>query len=785
MIVFLLKSALKSSLANRKFTLINVLGFAFAISVCLAISIFLLKEFSFDSYHQNADRIVRVIDASKNSSDVDYRVKNMLLENFPEFENACLVQRETNPVNINIGTKALQLNEIMSVDNNFFSLFSIQFVSGNPFNPFENINSAVITESKAKLLFGSDNPIGKEILFERSNLLTISAVVKDFPDNSSIDASLIVNAENDDFKFSFSCENYQDKSTHRWEFRIYALVGEGVDRDSLSRKINDEIASLKPYLSKVSFLPIKNMYLYDKTTGSQTKRGNPQLLKLLILIAVIILILAIVNYINLSLAQQNKRNIITGIRKSFGASSSYLFKHFIIESILVSILAFFCSIVLLGIFTPFYASVFGTPIDVSNLFSSYVLLGVFVSIFFIGFMSGVGPALILSKLNPNDAIKKNINSDRMQSYFRHILIIFQFTVSIVLIVCVLVVQKQISFVKGKDPGFSEEHLLCVSMPYLPKADKAKAHALQSELRNYPFFKNISLSHGVPGEVYFNMGSAIENSDRNIDVPTFIVDTSFMSTFQLEIVKGRNLEAGDYGTVCMINEAFYNHFEFDNLENKRFNNFRKGGLEIIAVVNDFQYGSSHNKIEPMCILFADNGNHHHLSIRIAANSLLVAMKTINDKWQEILPDYPLKYRFYDDWFDSMYKKEDRFVRTIGLFALLAIAISCFGILGLAIFSSEQRTKEIGIRKVNGAHTFQIIRMLNKDFAKWVTIAFIIACPLAWYAMSKWLDNFAYKTELSWWIFALAGLIAMGIALLTVSFQSWRAATRNPVESLRYE
>lgn len=785
MIYSILKSALKSILANRKFTLINVFGFAFAISVCLAISIFLLKEYSFDSYHQNADRIVRVIDASKNSSDVDYRVKDILLANFPEFENACLMQREINPVNVNIGNKALQLNDIMSVDNSFFTLFSIQFVTGNPSKPFENINSAVITESKAKQLFGSDNPIGKEILFERSNLLIISAVIKDFPDNSSIKAGLIVNAENDDFKFSFSCENYQDKSTHRWEFRIYALLIGGVDQVRLSQKINNEIGSLKPYLSKIDFLPILDMYLHDTTTGSKSERGNPQLLKLLVIIAFIILILAIVNYINLALAQQNKKNKITGIRKSFGASNFYLFCHFIIESNIVSGLAFFSAIALVSVCKPFYASVFGTSIDLNSLFSPYVLLGVFFSILIVGFISGVGPAIILSRLNPNDAIRKTNNSNRIQSYFRNILIIFQFTVSIVLIVCLLFVQKQVTFVKGKNPGFAEEQLLCVSIPYLPKEDKPKAHLFLSELRNYSFFKNLSLTNGVPGEVYFNMGSGIENSDKNIDVPTFVVDTAFMSTFQLQIVKGRSLKEGDHGKVCMVNEAFYKHFEFDNLQNKRFNNYRKGGLEIIAVVKDFQYGSSHNSIEPMCILFAKNSNYHHLSIRISANTLPTAMKTISDKWQEILPNYPLKYRFYDDWFDTMYKKEERFVRTIGLFALLAIAISCFGILGLAIFSSEQRIKEIGVRKVNGARSVEIIAMLNTNFAKWVAIAFIIACPIAYFTMTKWLENFAYKTELSWWIFALAGLLAMGIALLTVSLQSWRAATRNPVESLRYE
>ncbi|WP_461630537.1 ABC transporter permease [Labilibaculum euxinus] len=783
MIAYDIKSALKSLFSDRKFTLINIIGFAFAISVCLAISLFLLQEYSYDSYPQNADRIVRIIDSNKNSSNIDYRVKDILLENYPEFENACLVQRETNPTNINIGSKAFSISDIMSVDDQFFKLFSTSFLYGNPSKPFENINSAILTESKAKQLFGSENPIGKEVLFERTNLLTITGVIKDFPSNSSISAGLLLNAENDDFKFSFSCEKYSDKSTHRWEFRIYTLIGEDIDHHALSEKINSKLGSLQPYIDKIGFLPIKNMYLNDSTIGSHSKRGNPELLKLLAAIAFIILILAVVNYINLTLAQQNKRNKTTGIKKSFGASTSDLFVHFIIESVIVSAIAFTLSIVLVYALSPLYTSVFGSPIYIDKLLDTSVLLCLLVCILIVGCISGIAPALVLSRSNPNNIIKKTTRQGKTQSYFRNALIIFQFTVSIVLIISLLVVQKQISFVKNKNPGFSEEHLICLSIPYLPKEEKSKTQSLVNELRNYPFFQNISLTNGVPGKINFQMGSGIKNKD--LAIPCLIVDTAFISTFQLQIVKGRNLESGDYGKVCMVNESFYNYFEFTNLENKKYDNYRDDGLDIIAVVNDFQYGSSHNKIAPLCIIFAENNNYYNLSIRIAANSLPSAMKTIKEKWGEIMPAYPLKYQFFDDWFDQMYEKEERFAKTIGLFALLAIAISCFGILGLAIFSSEQRTKEIGVRKVNGAKTYEIISMLNRGFSKWIAIAFVIACPIAWYAMHKWLENFAYKTELSWWIFALAGLIAMGIALLTVSFQSWRAATRNPVESLRYE
>ena len=280
-----------------------------------------------------------------------------------------------------------------------------------------------------------------------------------------------------------------------------------------------------------------------------------------------------------------------------------------------------------------------------------------------------------------------------------------------------------------------------------------------------------------------MGSNIKGSNKNMSVPCLLVDTSFLETFGLKVIRGRNLGPGDIDKVCMINEAAYKHFEFDNLENKRFNNF--GGFDIVGVVNDFQYSSLHKTIGPVCIMFTSKSKPTSITIRFAGNSVSHGMDFIINEWQKILPGYPLKYQFYDDWFNSLYKSEEYFGRAISLFALIAIVISCIGILGLAIFSSERRTKEIGIRKINGARISEILIMLNREFILLIVISYIIAVPIALYSMNRWLQSFAYKTELSWWIFVLAGLLALIIALLTVSWQSWRAATRNPVEALRYE
>lgn len=359
---------------------------------------------------------------------------------------------------------------------------------------------------------------------------------------------------------------------------------------------------------------------------------------------------------------------------------------------------------------------------------------------------------------------------------------FQFVVSIALIICIAVVQKQINFVKHRDAGFNKEQLLRLDLPFIQPSDRTKAFTVLDKLRQYPGILNLSVTGGVPGNIHTSMGSAIEGKSKSLQI--IYVDSTFLQTFNIQQIKGRELLPSDIGNVCMLNEAAYKYFGWNDLDNKRYNNGKVGGFEVIGVVKDFHYASMHQPIEPMCIIF-NFQSPTNINLRIAKGAVGPSMDYIQKVWKEILPDYPLKYQFYDEWFDGMYRKEEQFAKTIGFFALLAIGISCMGILGLATFSAEQRTKEIGVRKVSGAQTAELMIMLNKDFMRWVAIAFVIACPIAWYAVNQWLMNFAYRTEISWWVFALSGLTALVIALFTVSWQTWRAATRNPVEALRYE
>jgi putative ABC transport system permease protein len=783
MILYFLKIALRNIRTNGKFSIINIAGFAFAISICLAISLFLLKERSYDRYHKNVNQIVRLTNPRNNSSLIDYRVKDILLKNYSEIENGCLVLRVDRPVVVKSGDKGYYLDDILSVDNNFFEIFTVPFISGQPSTAFININSAVITEKTAKVLFGTVASVGKDLLIFGTIPVTITGVIKDFPENSSLSAGILVNADNEKFRFTQWIKDSRDLSTYQWPFQIYLQLKKKVNNELFAAKINGNAALLKPYNEQIGFLKLKDIYLNDPTSGSGTKQGNRGLLKLLGGIALIILILAVINYVNLTIAQQNKRNKDTGLKKAIGADRTTILIQYLSESVIVIFLAFIAGILLLWFLMPFYKTIFNTTTEIKILFRFPCLIILPVTILIIGIISGSGPAVVLSGVSPVRIMSGYSILKRKKNYIRNLLTIFQFMISIVLIFCVIIVQRQIKYVKNINPGFNKEQLLRLDLPNILPNDVQKAKVLISEFRRSPFIKDLSLTAGVPGRIYMRMGSNMENSDKNISVPCIMADTTFLETFGLKVIRGRNLMPGDYEKVCMINEAAYKHFEFENLENKRFNNF--GGFDIIGVVNDFNFSSLHEAIGPLCIMFTSKSSPTSLNIRFISNGVGNGMNYIVNEWQNILPGYPLKYQFYDEWFDSMYTSEEYFARTISLFATLAVVISCIGILGLAIFSAERRTKEIGIHKINGAKISEILVMLNSDFIILLIIAYLIAIPIAWYSMHKWLQNFAYRTELSWWVFGLAGIMALVIALITVSWQSWRAAKRNPVDALRYE
>jgi putative ABC transport system permease protein len=775
-----LKISLRNLIKHKTFSLINILGFAFGISVCLLIVLFLIKEYSYDSYNTNSDRIYRLVDVANNSSAIDYRIAPSIVNNFPEVENACVSYVLPLKFGASYRNNGFGVDGIMSVSNSYFEMFTTHLLRGSSAKPLSNLNSAILTESFARKMFGEEDPIGKEIVLMRNFFLIVSGVIEDFPENSSIHANMIVNMENDNFKFRKDIGDSRDKSTYRYPFNIYLLLREKSDPIQLVKKINSHPETTQPYIEKAGLMALTDTYLRDNTTGSTTKKGNPSLLRLFTGIALVVLLLAIINYINLSIAQQNKRSKETGIRKTIGARRSSIVFLFLTESVFVTCIAFALGLVMTEAALPFFSNIVDSQMTIQPLMQFPASLILFVSVLIVGIISGIVPAILFSSFNPIRVLSGRMIASGKNKYFRNILTVFQFTVSIALIFCIIVIQRQISYAKHDDLGFEKEQLLRIDLPF---ADAGGGSVLMNKLRECPFVKNVTASNGVPGNVRLHMGSGIENKDQHL--LCISADSNFLNTFKIEIIEGRQLLPGDYGQVCMFNETAYKYFGWNNLDNKKYNNGRKGGFEVIGVVKDFHTASLHQSIEPTCILFTSQYSLSTVSLQIEKGTTVQTIAYLQKVWKEIFPDYPLDYQFYDEWFNQMYAKDERFANAIGLFGFLAITISSLGILGLAISSSERRVKENAIRKVYGASMNDLMVSLNKDSIKLVIVAFMIACPIGWYAMNQWLTDFAYRTEISWWVFALSGLTALAIALLTVSWQTWRAAIKNPVEALRYE
>lgn len=776
------KIAFRNLWKHKTFSIINILGFAFSISICLMIALFIIHEYSYDKYNEKLDRIYRLIDAKDNVNVIDYRTAKLGLDNFPQIEDACIVQTNSSNVGITYEDNGHLLKNIMSTESSFFRIFTTKFISGDKRNALPELNSCVLTKSAAREIFGTENPIGKEIILWNIHPLIVNGVIEDFPENSSIQADIFVNSEKKEFKFSFSCEDCNDVTTHRYPFNVYFLLGNNVNAAQLENNLNKHAEVFHPYIKNISLLPLEHKYLYDISEGWDNIKGNLALLMLLLNIAVIILILSIINYVNLTAAQQNQRNKETGIRKTVGASRRDMILLFLSESVFITSLSFMAALAILELALPFFNSIIDKNLNSAPLFKFPAVIIIPAAVLVLGLLAGLGPALILSSFNPIRIFNGGLFTQRSKSRYRNILTVFQFSVSICLIFCIIVIQKQMSLVKHKDLGFEKEQTLFLEFPAFQPSDSLKASTLMNELRRYPDIRHISGAQGSPGSINFIMGSGVPGKDKSVSC--IYVDSSFLKTFNIPVVKGRDFLPGDKGLACIMNETAYKYYEWEDLNNKRFNNGREGGFEVVGIVRDFNFSSLHQPIEPLCLLYT-NFTPSKINLKIAGHNISRTMNYIQKTWKEIAPSYPINYQFYDEMFDAMYRKEEKLGELIGLFGALAIVISCLGILGLAIFSSERRAKEIGIRKVHGASVPELIFMLNKDFIKLVGISFLIAAPSGFFLMSAWLSDFAYKAGIDWSVFFLSGFFALAIALLTINWQIWRTTTRNPVEVLKYE
>ncbi|MEL7585113.1 MAG: ABC transporter permease [Prolixibacteraceae bacterium] len=789
---------------SKGYSFINVGGLAVGISACMLTFIFIRYERSFDRfqpvsvYRLCATKQQEVTFAPQKIARTMFPMGPTLKADFPEVKDFTrIISLERVPLQ-RPGEKSV-MGIWFGTDASFLRMFNFKMVKGNASTALESPNSIVLTQKLAWQLFGSEDPLGQTVIHKWRDTIdyTVTGVLEDIPHQSHLQFDAL---------HSISASLLAEESTN-WEndwVSTYLQLQENTDIEELEAKLP---AYVQKYMGKEKdgeyqlFLqPIRDIHLWSGSLAQDllnNHKFNGSYLYLLAAVSLFVLVLAIMNYINLTTAQSTTRAREIGIRKTSGASRVQVACQFLGDAMMFSLIATMIAFLLVYLLLPVIHEFSGRHLRFNILAEPFLFMtgaGVAIGT---GFMSGLIPAWLLSNIKPVTALTEHLWT-RVRSPLRNALVIIQFTVAIGLSVSTLSAFRQLKFMQRYDPGFNKEEVLVAQVSWTART---RVESLMDNLRQIPGVRGVTGSLRRLGDPIDQNEVVFQDADRlyKLRINTMFVDYNYVPFYQIELLAGRNLspEFGNdrQGNSYLINEGLARKLllntnnpgaPFSSLIGRSFRySFQDSTGTIVGIIRDFNFNSLHHPVEPLCVTYMHDYYFKELSVRIDGSRRAELLSHIERSWENKLPDQDFNYYFLDDYIERLYKTDTQTGVFIGVLTMLAIFISCLGLLGLVVFSIERRIKEIGIRKVNGARIFEILVILNKEFVKWVLIAFVIACPIAYYAMNKWLEGFAYKTTLSWWIFALAGLLALGIALLTVSWQSWKAATRNPVEALRYE
>lgn len=779
---------------NKAFSLINVLGLSVGITSCLIIGIYVLHELSYDRFFPNYNRIYRVVQEQEQAGDF-YQVASTpaplseaLKLNYPEVKETTTFSRIFSKQLFHYSDKSFEEGNGFHIDSSFFNFFNFPVLKGSLKEFFTASNSILLNEAMAHKYFGDEDPIGKMITINNNQNYVVAAIVEDPPSNSH-------------FKFDFllpmrNLRSYRDFSSwgNNWVY-TYVLLNNESDYHTFESKIRDLLSDNignSDWQPKLYLQPLRKIHLHSdfdfNTDFADT--GSLQGIYLFGAIGFIILLISCINFVNLTIAQSFQRNKETGIRKVSGANRKQLILRFLGEILIFIPISAMFAILLTWLLLPYFSNLSGLLFAFELTGAKYLLGLIFAILLVAGLLTGIFPSLFLSKFPAIKMFEKNSFSENKNGRFhlssRKILVVSQFTLSVALIICAMMIRQQMQYLLKRDLGFEQEHILYTQVKG-ELANEIRFQSFKDALMQQSSIKQVTRSNGLPinheGSFEGIEWEGMPSDHQDFLMNYFEVDENFVETFGLQILEGRNFlprSPEDKMVFYIVNETALKTMQLKNPIGKRL----EDGI-IVGVVKDFNFQSAYQSIQPMILRSESEMHKNYISIRVAAGNMTEGINVFKNIYEQFNPNYPVEFQFLDKSIAMLYDRQIRSGKLINLFAALAIFISCLGLFGLATFTTQRRLKEIGIRKVNGAKTSEVITMLNKNFTMWVVIAFIIACPIAWYTMTKWLQNFAYKTELSWWIFALAGAIALVIALATVSFQSYKAANRNPVEALRYE
>ena len=785
------KIAFRNLWRHRGFSFINIAGLAIGMTASFLILLYVSFELSYDTFHTKANRIYRVVaDIKTPSENIEanipaWAVGPNLKKEFPEVEDAVRISN----IYMLVRKDDLKFNEenAVAADSTFFSLFDFKLVQGNPKNVLKAPFSIVLSETVAKKYFGKQNPIGKSLkIFDKGRIATVTGIMEDIPENSHIYTDMVLSMST----YTQVLNNELDTDWGSYEAATYILTSVNTNIDQLQSKFPEFLErnngkNMKQSQMFVTLLlePLKDVYLYSNRGGA----GNGSITNVYVfsIIALFILLIACINFINLTTARSVERAKEVGIRKVIGAEKKQLSLQFIGESVIISLLACILAASLITILLPYFNEMAGKIVS-DGLSSSHLLLLFLISLT-IGMLAGIYPAFVLSSFKPVNVLKGNFSTGIKGIFLRKGLVITQFTISIVLIIGTIIIYNQMHFMRNQELGFNKEQMLILDTNVSPSQ-----LALKNAIDNMPEVTSTSLGSSVPGMGNGAAYSEIENNDGELQVANlnvYFVDEDYIPQFDLKIVAGRAFSrsfATDSTEAMIINENTVKLLGYSSPEKAIGKKFRQWGREgkIIGVIQDFHYRSLQQNIQPLTMRLEPQSTNL-IAVKIQAKNIQKTLADIEAKWQGILPEKPFDYSFLDMLFDQQYNSEERFGNLFLNFAILAILISCLGLLGLAAYSTLQRKREIGIRKVLGSSVVSVINLLSKEFIKLVLVAFVIAIPIAWFAMHYWLEDFAYKITIKWWMFAYAGASALLIALLTVSFHAIKASLTNPVKSLRTE
>ncbi len=791
-----LKVAWRNIKKHKGYSFINIAGLAIGMACFIVILLYVLNECSYDTYHQDVDRIFRVaLEIDSNSGSTKYAmnvppVGPALQEDFPQVEYAARVFYYHSKRIVKHGDKIFYEDGFVYADQDIFNILTIPFIHGNPENSLSQPQSLVIPERLAAKYFGNDEPIGKTLNVNDRDYV-ISGVIADSPQNTTMPFDIFLSMQD--------LRNPPWMTDWTWPgMYTYIKLTANVDANAFDNQIRhfadnylegDIRAEGKTYQQFLQ--PITDIYL-SSNLEYDLVASNPVYLYIFSAVGIIVLLVACLNFMNLTTARAANRAKEVGMRKVVGAEQTQLIKQFFGESLLMTVAAFVAALVIVELASSFVHNLTGIELQLSKLFQPSVFSGMCFLVLFVGFTAGSYPAFVLSAYRPILVIKGILSAGSTGSVMRKIMVVGQFAISIILIVCTIIVFHQVDYMKNKDLGLNKDQKLIIPVRgRVTMADNYKS--IKNEFMKNPAVTGAAISSNVPGQGAGSLNTSLigEDDPKSQMMYYNFCDSDFIPEFNIELISGRNFireNRNDIFEACIINEAAVKAFGWTSaaeaIGKQIETGLRNAKKEIIGVVNDFHYRSVQYSVEPLIIEY-DPTMFGHISLSVNIENFDATIKSVERNWQELFPGKPFEYFFMDDFFNQMYKSEEQMGKLFTLLTMMGIFIACLGLFGLASFMSELRTKEIGIRKVLGASVTEVVFLFSKEFTVWVLVANIIAWPIAYFAMHKWLQSFAHQVNLEMWMFAVSALIALFIALLTVSYQSIKAATANPIKALKYE